>query len=449
MTLMAGISGVRGLIGQSLTPAVVLEYAQAYGTLLAGGRVVLARDSRPSGPHFEAAAAAGLVATGCRVTRLGLAMTPTVGHAIRAGGYAGGVVITASHNPAPWNGVKFLDDLGVAPDAERARQISAIRAAAAYRLLPDGFAPLETDETAGARHVQAVRAACDVDLRPLKGLRIVLDSVNGAGCLHTPALLAALGCELIHLNGEPTGAFAHPPEPVREHLTELCAAVREARAAFGCAQDPDADRLALVDEHGTYIGEEYTLALAVWAVLSRRPGPVAANLSTSRMIDDVAARYGARVIRTPVGESHVARAMLAQKCVVGGEGNGGVIDPRIAYVRDSLSAISLVLQLLAATGRTLSQLVADLPRYSMVKQKLDVPRERMEPAIQAVAAAFAARRPNTADGVRVDFDTGWVHLRASNTEPIMRIIAEARSAAEAEALIAQVRSAAGLPLSPP
>jgi len=444
MTLMAGISGVRGIIGQSLTPTVVLEYAQAYGTLLNGGRVVLARDSRPSGPHYEAVAAAGFVATGCQVTNLGLAMTPTVGWTIRDGRFDGGVVITASHNPGPWNGVKFLDDLGVAPDPERARQIAAIRAAGSFRLIKSGFAPIEVDAAAGARHVQAVLSACETDLRPLKGLRLVLDSVNGAGCLHTPALLQALGCEVVHLNGAPTGEFAHPPEPLRENLEQLCAAVRETKAALGCAQDPDADRLALVDERGQYIGEEYTLALATWAVLARRPGPVAANLSTSRMIDDVAARYGATVIRTPVGESHVARAMLAHGCVIGGEGNGGVIDPRIAYVRDSLSAISLVLQLLAATGKTVGQLVAELPRYASLKQKLDLPRERIDPAVKAVAAAFAARNPNTADGVRVDFDAGWVHLRASNTEPILRIIAEARTQAEAAALVAQVRSAAGL-----
>ncbi len=444
MTLMASISGVRGTIGESLTPAVVLEYAQAYGTLLGGGRLVLARDSRPSGPVFEDAAAAGLVATGCRLTRLGLAMTPTVGHAIRAGRHDGGLIITASHNPGEWNGVKFLDDLGVAPDPQRARQIGAIRAAGEYRLIKSGFAAIELDAQAGRRHVQAVRSACEVDLRPLQGLRVVLDSVNGAGGVDTPALLAALGCEVIHLNGEPTGEFAHPPEPTRGNLGSLCAAVRERKADVGFAQDPDADRLAIVDEHGEYIGEEYTLALAVQMVLSRRPGPVAANLSTSRMIDDVAARYGVPVIRTPVGEAHVARAMLANQCVIGGEGNGGVIDPRISFVRDSLSAISLVLQLVAVTGRSVRELVADLPCYASIKQKLELPRERIEPAVKAVSAAFGDRRPNTTDGVRVDFDAGWVHVRASNTEPIMRIIAEARTEAEAVALIARVRTAAEL-----
>lgn len=444
MALMVSVSGVRGIVGQTLTPAVALEFAQAYGTLLGGGRLVLGRDSRPSGPLFEAAAAAGLLATGCEVTHIGLVMTPTAGHAIRAGGYAGGLIITASHNPHQWNGLKFLDDLGVAPDPQRARRIADIRAAAEYRLIDSGFTAPRVDTEAGTRHVQAVRDACEVDLASLRGLRVVLDSINGAGCVHTPAFLSQLGCELIHINGEPHGDFAHPPEPIREHLDGLCEAVRAHGAAVGFAQDPDADRLAIVDEKGRYIGEEYTLALATQFVLSRRPGLVATNLSTSRMVDDVAARFGTRVLRTPVGESHVARAMLAEGCVIGGEGNGGVIDPRVCYVRDSLSAMSLILQFMAATGRSISQLVADLPRYALVKQKMELPGERMGAATEAIARAFADQRPSTVDGVRIDFREGWVHVRASNTEPILRVIAEADTEARAADLAARVRAAAGL-----
>lgn len=442
MSLMISVSGVRGIVGQTLTPAVALEFAQAYGTLLEGRRVVLGRDTRPSGAMFEAAAAAGLLAAGCDVTQLGVVTTPTVGHAIRQGGYAGGVVITASHNPAPWNGLKFLDELGVAPDPARARRIADLRHDLAPRT--DRFGTLAHDPDAGLRHVEAVLAACEVDRAKLRGLHVVLDSVNGAGCRHTPRLLDALGCRVTHLNGEPSGRFAHPPEPLRENLGDLGAAVRANGAAIGLAQDPDADRLALVDERGQYVGEEYTLALAVLWVLSHRPGPVAANLSTSRMIDDIAARHGVRVWRTPVGEAHVARCMLANGCVIGGEGNGGVIDPRVGYVRDSFSAISLVLQLLADRGRPLSQIIAELPRYASVKQKLEVPADRIAGAISAVARAFADRRLNTADGVRVDFDEGWVHLRASNTEPIVRVIAEAGSEVQAHALADRVRAVAGL-----
>ena len=434
-TLMVGVSGVRGLVGETLTPTVALEFAQAYGTLLGGGRVVLARDSRPSGALYEAAAAAGLLATGCRVTRLGVVMTPTIGHAIRDGRYDGGMSITASHNPGEWNGLKFLDNLGLAPDPPRAREIATICTEGRYRLVKAGFAPLADDLEAGPRHAAAVVRACEVDLRPLRGLRVVLDCINGAGCLHTPDFLRTLGCDVVVVNGEPTGEFAHRPEPIRENLTTLCTAVREHGAVIGFAQDPDADRLAIVDERGEYIGEEYTLALAVESVLSRRPGPVAANLSTSRMVDDIAARYHVPVVRTPVGETHVARAIMANNCVIGGEGNGGVIDPRICYVRDSLSAMSLVLQLMAQTGKSISQLVAAIPRYVSIKEKYEVARDRIAAAVEAVTKAFAARRPNTADGVRVDFEQGWVHLRASNTEPIARVIAEARDESTAAALI--------------
>ena len=444
MTLMVGVSGIRGLIGQTLTPTVAAEFAQAYGTLLGGGRIVLARDSRPSGQMFASAAAAGLIAAGCQVTQLGLVMTPTVGRAIREGGYAGGMIITASHNPDEWNGLKFLDDLGVAPTPARARAIADIRAAGEYRHIATDFAPLTLDTKAGQRHVDAVLAACEVDLAPLKGIRVVLDSINGAGCEHTPRMLAVLGCQLTHLNSEPTGLFAHKPEPTRENLTSLCRAVRDSGAAVGFAQDPDADRLAIVDENGTYIGEEYTLVLAAQFVLGRRPGPVAANLSTSRMIDDLAAKHRTRVVRTPVGESHVARSMIANECVVGGEGNGGLIDPRVCYVRDSLSAISMVLQLMATTGKSISELVTELPRYVQVKQKREMQRNRIEKAVEAVTARFAKHKPNTSDGVRVDFDQGWVHLRASNTEPIVRIIAEAEDESTALKLAADVSEVAGL-----
>ncbi len=444
MALMVSVSGVRGLVGETLSPSLVAEFAQAYGSVLAGGRVVLARDTRPSGEMYQAAALSGLLAAGCRVTDLGVAMTPTVGHAIRSGGYAGGVSITASHNPTPWNGIKFLDEQGLAPDAARAAGITEIREQRRFRSIRRGFAPVEYEPDAGERHSDAVRELVAVDLAPLKGMRIVLDSINGAGCLVSPGFLASLGCDVLHVNGEPHGEFAHPPEPIAENLGALCDAVRRSGATLGFAQDPDADRLAIVDEQGRYIGEEYTLALGAWSLLSQRLGPVAANLSTSRMIDSVAERFGVDVLRTPVGEANVARVMLSAGCVVGGEGNGGVIDPRVSPVRDSLTAMSLVLQLMAATGRRVSVLVAELPRFAMIKRKFECPRERIDAATARVAQAFAGERLNTADGARVDFREGWVHIRASNTEPIIRIIAEANTEAEAEALIQRIRAAAGL-----
>jgi phosphomannomutase len=444
MTLMVSVSGVRGLVGRSLTPELVLEFAQAWATLRGGGRIVLARDSRNSGPMYAAAAEAGLLAAGCEVRRIGLAMTPTAGYVIREGGLDGGVVITASHNPAGWNGVKFLDERGMAPDAATAEQITALRAAGGLRTIHDGFQPVQADEQAGLRHVRAVLDAVEVDLTPLRGSRVVLDSVNGAGGPAAALLLREMGCEVIQLNGEPDGRFAHPPEPLAENLVSLCHAVREQRAGVGFAQDPDGDRLAVVDEYGQYIGEEYTLALAVESALSRRPGPVALNLSTSSLSEIIAARYNVPVFRTPVGESHVARAMLAHGCVIGGEGNGGVIDPRISLVRDSLSAMSLVLQLMAAADRPLSRLVAGLPRRAMLKRKYECDGERIAAAIERVAAAFAERQPDRRDGVWVRFEEGWVHLRASNTEPIVRIVAEAEEESAAAGLIGRVWAASGL-----
>lgn len=443
MALMVSVSGVRGLIGQTLTPQVATEFAQAYGTLLGGGRVVLARDSRPSGEMFASAVASGLLAAGCEVTQLGVVMTPTVGRAIVDGNFAGGVSITASHNPSEWNGLKFLDYQGLAPDPTLASQIAEIRDKKNFKLVNRGFRAIKPDHAAGERHVRAVIHAIEHDVAAVRCRRVVLDSVNGAGGRDGAALLITMGCELHHMNPEPTGEFAHPPEPTAENLVSLCEAVKKTNSSVGFAQDPDADRLAIVDEHGYYIGEEYTLALATWAVLLKRKGSVAANLSTSRLIDAVAKRGGVDVVRTAVGEANVARGMVAAKCVIGGEGNGGVIDPRITLVRDSLSAMSLTLQLMAATGKSISQLVADLPKLAMIKQKFECSRERIAEAVERVATAFAKEKLNRSDGTRVDFAEGWVHLRASNTEPIVRIIAEAESESAAMGLIERVRKAAG------
>lgn len=444
MALMVSVSGVRGLINETLTPHVATEFAQAYGTLLKGGRVVLARDTRPSGEMFASAVAAGLLSAGCEVTNLGVCMTPTVGRAIVDGKFDGGVVITASHNPPAWNGIKFLDHQGLAPDPALAGQIATIRDERRQSTVKSGFRAVKHDQGAGERHVRAVVQAIEHDVSSLRGLPVVLDSVNGAGCRDGAALLIHLGCDLHHLNGAPTGEFAHEPEPIAENLTGLCEVVRARKAAVGFAQDPDADRLAIVDETGRYIGEEYTLALATKFVMMKRPGPAAANLSTSRLIDAVAAAHKAPVIRTAVGEANVARGMVAHRCVIGGEGNGGVIDPRITLVRDSLSAMSLVLQLMAATGKPLSRLVDELPRLAMIKQKFECSRERIAEAVTRVAKAFAGEKLNQTDGTRVDFAEGWVHVRASNTEPIVRFIAEAESEASAKALIERVRAAAGI-----
>ncbi len=437
MTLMAGISGVRGIVGESMTPEVAADLGRAFGAHAAGGTVVVGRDSRPGGPALQRALADGLLAAGCDVIDLDVVSTPGVALMVSRLAAAGGVVVTASHNPAEWNGVKFLSSRGCAPSPEEARAIldrfhARRRVDAPCGRSPQrvarGDRPTErTDSSAAEAHVAAVLAHVRTTPIVARRFRIVLDSVNGAGGAEGRRLLEALGCTVEHLNAEPTGRFAHPPEPLAENLSCLCDAVRRAGADAGFAQDPDADRLAIVDDTGRYIGEEYTLALSARRRFERNPGPAAANLSTSRMIDDLAARAGGpcRVFRTPVGEAHVAAAVVRHGCVIGGEGNGGVILPGVVLVRDSLAAMGLVLELLAAERRTLTQIVDSMPRYAMIKRKIKADRPQIDAWLVRLRRDFSGERLDDSDGLRIDWPAGWVHVRPSNTEPIARLIAEA------------------------
>ncbi|HOW69820.1 MAG TPA: phosphoglucosamine mutase [Phycisphaerae bacterium] len=445
MRLMMSVSGVRGVIGETLTPVLATELGCAFGTYLDGGTVVIGRDSRPSGPMLEAAVVAGLLAAGCRPVLLGIASTPATAMMVRRHKAAGGIVITASHNPIIWNGIKFLTDEGLAPPPQKAEQLFAIHRERGFRLVDaEGVPAPQSDATAADQHVEASLSLADVKTVAARRFRVVLDSVNGAGGEEGRALLERLGCQVVHINGEPTGRFAHTPEPLAENLTQLCDAVRREKAVAGFAQDPDADRLAIVDQTGRYIGEEYTLALMAKLLFASRPGPAAANLSTSRMIDDLAAQAGGpcKVFRSAVGEANVVATMKANGCVFGGEGNGGVIDPRVGVVRDSLVAMAIVLQLMTETGKTLSALVSEIPAYTMIKTKFECSKERIAKVLVAVRERFARERVNDIDGTRVDWPDGWVHVRGSNTEPMIRIIAEAPTQARAEALVAEVRKIA-------
>ena len=482
--LMIGVSGMRGTIGGTLTPPVVTRMAAAFAAWLkenekpANGthfRIVVGRDSRPSGFWVRDAAAAALIASGVEVLDLDVVTTPGVAMMVKHTGSDAGIVITASHNPIEWNGMKFLsrDQLALPPD--HARQVKQFYEAerSAYApvqaLVPPGrhgdpvalpragnrpgvehlAAPTRNSET-HALHVKRTLDYVDVLGISSKRFKVVLDSVNGAGCVAGATLLSKLGCELVHLNNTPNGLFPHEPEPIEKNLTGLCDEVRRQRAAVGFAQDPDADRLAVVDDAGRFIGEEYSLALAAKLILSKKPGGVVvANLSTSRMIDDIALQHGGRVVRTPVGEANVIQGMLRERATIGGEGNGGVIDPRIVPGRDSLVAMAYVLQLMAAAGKTISQLVAELPRYEIVKHKFECRREDAERAVEAIKREFAAENVDTQDGIRIDWAAQrcWVHARPSNTEPIMRIIAEAPERAAAEERIAAVQKVVDRALS--
>jgi phosphomannomutase len=468
--LMLTVSGLRGLIGSSLTPPVASRYAAAFGQWLKAQKcgkagsgsaapmphVVLGRDSRPSGQMIELAAAAGLIAAGCKVTTLGIVSTPGVAIMTEHLQADGGMVVTASHNPVIWNGIKALRHDGVAPPPDQAAQIISCFEQDRMEYAPvEALAALEHNDATHRIHVERVLAQVDVPAIRRRRPKVVLDSVHGAGGPATAMLLGALGAEVTHLFAEPTGRFPHPPEPTREHLTGLCDAVRAHHADIGFAQDPDADRLAIVDEQGQYLGEEYTLALACWHVLERvtrcysksagksAPLAIAANLSTSRMIDDIALRFGARSIRTPVGEANVAAAIRANNAVIGGEGNGGVIFPPVVHVRDSLIGIALVLELLAGSAMPLSRIAGQIPRYAIVKDKINLTPELARELTHRLTDKFQGQRIDLQDGVRIDWPDRWVHARVSNTEPIVRIIAEAPDEAQARQAIAQVRSAMG------
>ncbi len=458
---MLSVSGARGIVGASMTPSVAAALAAAFaGELLAGaargGEVVIGRDGRPSGAALEEAACAALLAHGLRPVRLGAVSTPTTAVMVAHRGAVGGVVITASHNPAQWNGLKFLTAQGAAPPRDRAQRIidRFTHPRDAEAKPRSAIAAAESDDAGPEVHVQRVLALVDVESIRARRFTVVLDSINGAGGRAGRMLLERLGCTVVHLNGEPTGVFAHAPEPVRENLTDLAQAVAAHGADAGFAQDPDADRLAIVDERGCYIGEEYTFVLAAEEVLARAPRrggakpqavageastspALAVNLSSSRMIDDVASNHGARVIRTPVGEANVVEAMGRHGCILGGEGNGGVIWPRVCLVRDSLSGMALVLSLLARRGRRLSVIVNTMPAYAIEKDKTAIRPGLAPRAIDALAAKFPDAAQDRQDGLRLDWpDRGaWLHVRASNTEPILRLIAEARDSIEARTLL--------------
>jgi phosphomannomutase len=447
--LMIGVSGMRGTIGGTLSPTVVTQMAGAFAVWLketakpASGknlRVVFGRDSRPSGFWVRDCAVGALVASGIDVIDLDVVTTPGVAMMVKHLAADAGIVVTASHNPIQWNGLKFLNAQGIAPPKSDADRIIRLYndQKTGYVRVEDLIAPKKNTET-HALHIKRVLDHVDVLGISTRRYKVVLDSVNGAGCVATATLLNKLGVQLVHLNATPDGQFPHEPEPTEANLTALAAEVKRQKAGVGFAQDPDADRLAIIDENGRYIGEEYSLALCAKWLLSKHPGVAVTNLSTSRMLDDVASQTGSRVVRTPVGEANVVETMLREKAVVGGEGNGGVIDPRIVLGRDSLVGMAYVLQLMAATGKSLSQLVADIPRYDIVKTKFTCRREDADRAVAALKKEFASEKADTQDGIRIDWPDAWVHARPSNTEPIMRIIAEAPDRSTAEQKIAMVQ----------
>ncbi len=442
--LMVSVSGVRGRVGESLTPDVVTRFTAALGAYLRDAsarspRVVLGRDSRTSGPLLARAASAALEGVGCHVIDLGMVPTPTALLAISHHDAVGGVIVTASHNPVEWNALKLASGQAMFLDAEEALAMRAYL----DRPIPwqpwDRIGGREVDEDAARRHIDRILSLPYLDVPALRQRRFVvaLDCIRGAGAVTLPTLLEELGCQVHGINLDPDGRFPRPPEPVAANLGELEAVVREAGADVGLATDPDADRLSLVDERGRAPGEDYTLALAARLVLRHRSGPVVTNLSTSRVVEDVAANAGVPSHRAAVGEINVARRMQSEGAVVGGEGNGGVILPDVQLTRDAHVAAALTLQLMLETGQTMSELVGAAPRYSIVKATAPRGRGDLDLAYRRIEEAMDVQVSDRQDGLWLGWPEArrWLHFRPSGTEPIVRLIAEAPEEEEARRLV--------------
>jgi len=432
------VSGIRGIVGQTLTPLLISQIAFLQTRASGGGRIAVGRDTRPSGEMLARAAFRGIRAAGGIPVDLGIAPTPTTCVAVPELGALGGSIITASHNPNPYNGYKMVHASGRLLRADECENI--------YTEFRRGGLPPEEELAkiadtpqeyvdAAAIHLKRIYAQVDADLIRSSGIAVGIDSVNGAAGTVFPALLSTLGVEWTGVHNKLDGDFAHDPEPRPEHLSDLSNLLQTRTGLWGgFAFDPDADRLATMNEHGEAISEEMTLAFALQNILGRRKSAIATNLSTSMLIDDVATRFGVNVIRTKIGEANVVEGMVRYGCAVGGEGNGGLIYPAVSWARDGLAALAIIIELMAKTGRTLSMLAAEWPVYAIVKVK--IPLQKMDPAaaIAKLAVKFSHEATDRLDGLKILRDYGWVHVRPSNTEPIIRCYAEARTRAEAQEL---------------
>lgn len=420
-----------------MTPQIAVDFAQAFGTYLKGGKIVVGRDTRPSGEFLKHAVISGLLASGCEVVNLEICPTPTVQLMVEELNADGGIVITASHNPQGYNGLKFISSAGIFLNSAQNKIFLDIYHNHKYNKGKVGslkrcYVGLETQ-------LAKVLASLDVELIQKRKFKVAVDCCNGAGSLVVPLFLKKLNCRLIEFASQPTGKFPHPPEPIPENLASLCSEVKNSRADIGFALDPDADRLAIVSEEGKPLSEELTLVLATKFILSKTPGVVVTNLSTTALVDDVAGEFKCRVIRTKVGEINVVEGAKQHQAVIAGEGNGGVILPAIHYGRDGLVGIGLILEYLASVNKSISALVGELPQYFMAKKKYpllnagdnqSLPRQRrgVVPAlIQSLKEKYKNKKLDFTDGIKIIDKDWWVHIRPSRTEPVIRVIAEAKT----------------------
>lgn len=450
MTLKISISGVRGLFPETLSPEICLDFAKAFGAYLSGEkysaspkRVVVGSDPRASSATIREIVFQGLISAGCEVIDLGICPTPSVGIMIRELKAAGGIVITASHNPLPWNGLKFMREDGIFLNEAQANEL--IRIYHAKKFKEDKNGKLVSNSSAIETHIKNILKVIDLRAIHRKKFKVALDGINGAGSEAGVRLLNKLGCRIEAINCDLDSPFPHEPEPVPENLGGLCELVKNKKADIGFAFDPDADRLAIVSEEGKAIGEEMSLALAVKHVLNqhRNGSPkkkiVITNLSTSKMIDDVVHDFGGNVIRTKIGEVHVAEELKKLKGLIGGEGNGGVIFPPLGFNRDALAGLALILDMMSSSGKKISALASEIPSYYMLKRKIKCRNPaQAEDFIQRIKENFKKHDLILTDGVKAMLPEGWVHVRASNTEPVIRVIAEGKQKEAVKALVNQV-----------
>lgn len=436
-TLMVSISGIRGIIGSGLEPQVIVKYTSSFAQFIGNGKVVIGRDARISGEMVKSITAGTLLAKGLDVIDIGICPTPTVQYMVKTLNAQGGIAISASHNPNEWNALKLLNSTGqfMSP-AENRIMLDKLDQSQSKYVKWDELGKLTYYEEGLKKHMDDVLSMELIDVKKIreKKFRVLVDCVNGAGVYVIPQLLKNFGCEVIEMNCEKTGIFPRLPEPIPENLTETMRMVKESKADFGIVVDPDVDRLVLITEDGNPFGEENTITQAVKFVLSKKPGNVVVNLSTTRAVDDVADGLGCKVLRSAVGEANVVEKMKETNAVIGGEGSGGVIFPSLHYGRDALVGIALTLQHLAETNQSLLQLKNILPKYFIAKKKIDLGKFNPDEIISKLTKKYASDRINTDDGLRIDFDEHWVHFRKSNTEPIIRIITESNDEKYSEEL---------------
>lgn len=445
MALMISVSGIRGIFGTDLTPENLARFTAAYGTWLKGGTVVLGRDSRVTGELCEHIVASTLASVGCNVIKAGIVPTPTVAMGVLRHKADGGIIISASHNPAEWNALKLLNNTSEFMDAEQGKAMIEIAEKGEFSYKKyDEIGTITEDNDLLDYHISKILELPFINADTIKAanLSVAVDAVNGAGSDAVPLLLDKLGVSQTHkIHCTPNGLFPHNPEPLPEHLTEICELVKSSGADIGVVTDPDADRLALVDNNGKLFGEEYTQASVFDFILSKNAGSAATNLSSSRVADDIAEKHGQKCHRSAVGEINVVKKMQEYDAVVGGEGSGGVIVPALHHGRDALVGIACVLQQLAEFDGSSSDYRASLPNYFMSKSKIQLAElgKNADDVLTMVNNHYSELNPNTVDGVKVDFEEGWVHLRKSNTEPIIRIYSEGTSPEAAQAFAQKVK----------